>query len=34
MIKIIKVYKDSRILENGTLDTLGLAVRTDNEVDL
>ncbi len=34
MIKIIKVYKDSRILENGTLDTLGLAVKTDNEVDL
>jgi len=34
MIKIIKVYKDSRILENGTLDTLGLGVRTDNEVDI
>lgn len=34
MIKIIKVYKDSRILENGTLSTLGLGVRTDNEVDI
>ena len=34
MIKEIKVYKNSRILENGTLSTLGLGVRTDNEVDL
>lgn len=34
MIKVIKVYKDSRILENGTLSTLGLGVRTDNEVDI
>lgn len=34
MIKTIKVYRDSRILENGTLSTLGLGVRTDNEVDI
>lgn len=34
MIKIIKVYKDSRILENGTLDTLGLAIKNDNNFDI
>ena len=34
MIKIIKVYKDSRILENGTLDTLGLAIKNDNNYDI
>lgn len=34
MIKIIKVYRDSRILENGTLDTLGLAIKNDNNFDI
>ncbi len=34
MIKIIKTYKDSRILENGNIDTLGLAVENDNKVDI
>ena len=34
MIKTIKVYKDSRILENGTLDTLGLAIKNDNNFDI
>lgn len=34
MIKIIKAYNNSRILENGTLETLGLGVKTDNEVDI
>ena len=34
MIKTIKVYRDSRILENGTLDTLGLAIKNDNNFDI
>lgn len=34
MIKIIKVYKDSRILEIDNLSVLGLGVENDNNVDI
>lgn len=34
MIKIINVHKNNRMLESGNLETTGLAVQTDNEVDL
>lgn len=34
MIKIINVYKDSRVMEMTTSSNLGLGVKTDNDVDL
>lgn len=34
MIKIINVYKDSRVMEMTTGSNLGLGVKTDNDVDL
>lgn len=34
MIKVINVYKDSRILEMTPSSNIGLGVKTDNEVDL
>jgi hypothetical protein len=34
MIKIINVYKDSRVMEMTSSSNLGLGVRTDNDVDL
>ena len=34
MIKIINVHKNNRMLESGNLEATGLAVQTDNEVDL
>ena len=34
MIKIINVYKDSRVMEMTSSSNLGLGVKTDNDVDL
>lgn len=34
MIKLIKVYRNSRILELGKIDTLGFGIENDNKVDI